>query len=299
MEYVIVKKISKKIINYIGEKVFVFLFRNAYKMSYEKMVNKSAFLTSLYCKIDKKRVAIAENNIRLAFKDQMSEDEIKKLARESMKNFLFEAFMFFSLAKTDQEKIKNMVTFHNTELIKKALEREKGCIFLTAHYGNWEIMARRVCMEGFPVNVIARDSDNLGMTEITQDIRESGGYKVFSKNQPLTGIIRALRNNECLGILPDQHDYSGIRADFFGRPAKTSVGCANLSLKTGAAIIPMYCHRVDFGKYEIEVYPEIQFEQSGDKQKDIKDLTQLVNNATEVAIRKHPEHWLWIHNRWK
>lgn len=293
------KKTFKKITNYLGDVTFTFLLRNAHKMSYEKMMSRSEFLASIYYKFSKRRVKIAEDNIRQAFNGELSEEEVRNLAKKSMVNFLFEAFMFFSLPKKDPEKIRDMVEIHHIEYAEKVLAREKGCILLTAHYGNWEIMARKLCLEGLKVNVIARDSDNMGMTETTRDIREGGGYKVFSRNQPLTGVVRALRKNEFLGILPDQHDYTGIMATFFGRPARTSTGCASLSLRTGAAILPVYCRRVDFGKYVMEIYPEIEFEKSGDNEKDLENLTQKVNDAMESEIRKYPEHWLWVHNRWK
>ena len=183
--------------------------------------------------------------------------------------------------------------------LDKALAEGKGCIIITAHYGNWDLVARKLVICGYKVNVIARDSDDPGITGITTRIRESGGYRVFDRDQPIIGAFRCLKNNECLGILPDQNDADGIVVSFFGKPAATATGPAVLGLKSGAALVPVFCRSMGGGRYRAIAKPRIEFLPSGNHDADVRRLTELVNLAIEEEVRSNPTQWLWLHDRWK
>ena len=141
--------------------------------------------------------------------------------------------------------------------------------------------------------------DHPGITGITTRIRESGGYRVFDKDQPIIGAFRCLKKNEVLGILPDQNESDGVFVDYFGRPAATATGPAVLSLRSGAPMVPFFAHRLPDGRYLARAYPRIEFEPSGDEERDIRDLTALFTAAIEREVRQHPTQWLWLHDRWK
>ena len=137
----------------------------------------------------------------------MTDAKIREIAKDVFRHFTRGAVEFFYLLSLSREKIDGMIDFEGKEHIDEALSLGKGCIIVTAHYGNWELLARKLVILGYKVNVIARDSDDAGITGVTQRIRESGGYKVFDRDQPIIGAFRALKKNEILGILPDQNDY--------------------------------------------------------------------------------------------
>lgn len=242
---------------------------------------------------------VALKNLRSVYAGKKSDDEIHVIAKEVFKHFSQAAVEFFYLISCSREQIDSMVDIQNGEHISSALSEGKGLIVLTAHYGNWELLARKLVIMGYKVNVIARDSDDPGMTGITERIREDGGYRVFDRDQPIIGAFRALKNNEILGILPDQNDADGIFVDFFGRPSKTAAGTAVLSLKSGAPIVPVFARRVKGGRYLAKVYPRIEFAPSGDHDRDVHNLTGLVNAAIEREVRSNPSQWLWLHDRWK
>ena len=221
------------------------------------------------------------------------------MAKEVFRHFAREAFVFFRLLSLRKEQVDAMVDIEGLEHLDRALELGKGCVAVTAHYGNWELMARKFAILGYPISVIARDSDDPGITGITTRIRESGGYRVFDKDQPIIGAFRCLKKNEVLGILPDQNESDGVFVDYFGRPAATATGPAVLSLRSGAPMVPFFAHRLPDGRYLARAYPRIEFEPSGDEERDIRDLTALFTAAIEREVRQHPTQWLWLHDRWK
>jgi KDO2-lipid IV(A) lauroyltransferase len=229
----------------------------------------------------------------------MSDAEIASIAQEVFRHFAREALQFFYVVSLSREQVDAAVELVGRSHLDEALAKGHGCIALTAHYGNWEMLARKTAIQGYKVNVIARDSDDPGITGITTRIRESGGYRVFDKDQPVIGAYRALKSNEVLGILPDQNDSGGIFVDFFGRPAATATGPAVLSLKSGAPIVPAFCERVADGRYRATVYPALEFEPTGNQESDVAEVTRLVNAAIEAQVRRNPSQWLWLHDRWK
>lgn len=283
----------------LGSAFFNHCYKRTKSLSFKQIHNRAKFFSNLYCKIDKRRIEFAFKNMKEAFGNKYSDTELKSMVKEVLYNFIVEFYMFFNIGHKPKEYIKEIVTIEHKEYLEEALAMSKGVILLTAHMGNWELLARRLCLEGLQISVIARDSDHVGITEITNKIRENGGYSVYSKDRPLLGIIKALKRQECIGILPDQSNDEGIWVNFFNRPAKTATGPAAFSLKTGAPILPVFAIREDLGKYRLDILPILKYEPMGDFQEDVKNLTQICNDAIEKEIRENPTSWLWIHNRWK
>lgn len=254
---------------------------------------------SLFYFTSRRYRGVALKNLKAAFGHEKSQTEIVTIAKQVFRHFTRGAFEFFYLLSLSSKQIDAMIGVEGAEHIDAALAQGNGCIMITAHYGNWELLARKLVIRGYKVNVIARDSDDAGMTGITTQIRETGGYRVFDRDQPIIGAFRALKNNELLGILPDQNETSGIFVDFFSRPVATATGPAVLSLKSGAPVVPIFAPRAHDGNYAATVYPRIEFDPSGDETQDIRDLTALINQAIEKEVRKNPSQWLWLHDRWK
>lgn len=286
-------------IKLIGRVVFLLMVRCAELLRpwFVRMAGNT--LGGIFYVLSKRYRNVALKNLRAAYKNEKSEAEIEVIAKSVFKHFCREAVQFFRLIALSKEKIDSMAAIKGAEHIDNALAAGKGCIVLTAHYGNWELLARKLNILGYKVNVIARDSDDPGMTGITTQIREQGGYRVFDRDQPIIGAFRSLRNNEILGILPDQNESDGVFVNFFSKPAATAIGPAVLSLKSGAPIVPAFAVSNGCGEYEITVYPKIEFQPGEDEDENVLKLTGLVTAAIEKEIRRNPSQWLWLHDRWK
>lgn len=240
---------------------------------------------------------VAIRNLTAAYDGKMSASDIRSTARQVFRHFARGAVEFFYLLKLKPEELDRLVDLSGMEHLDAALAQGNGAILLTGHLGHWEMLARRAAVAGYKINVIARNSDDVTMTGIARKIREDSGYKVLGRNA--REALKCLKNNEILGILPDQNTAGGVFVYFFGRPVATAEGPAVFSLKTGAPILPTFARRGPDGKYHAMVYPPIAVKLTGETDKDVWLLTQALTSRIEEEIRKDPTQWLWLHDRWK
>lgn len=244
-----------------------------------------------------RRVAIS--NLKWVYRGVLSPAEIRQLARRAYRHFGKCAVEFLRLPHMSPEDINNKIRLEGTEHLDAALAEGKGVVLVTAHFGNWELLAAKMVQDGYRVNVIARDADDTDTTRVVNAIREGRGYHVYSRGGSMLPVVRALKSNQILALLADQHDYDGIFVDFFGRPAKTPSGPAALALMTGALVVPVFCLREPGDRFTGRFYPALDLVQTGDKERDIHDWTARITQVIEEQVRLAPDQWLWLHNRWK
>lgn len=242
-----------------------------------------------------RKMAIA--NLTRAF-PALSEREVTQLARRVFVNFGKSAMEFLRIPTMSPEEVSRRVTLVGEEHLRAAFAPGKGVLMITAHFGNWELMGAKLLQEGYPVDVIARNSELPSTTAIINRIRESTGMRVFDRSE-LLAAMRGLKANRMLAILPDQHDLEGIFVDFFGQPAKTAIGTAIIALRTGAMMLPVFTFRQPDDSIRVVFQPPFAAVPTGDRDADARALTQRIISLIEAAIREAPDQWLWFHNRWK
>jgi KDO2-lipid IV(A) lauroyltransferase len=109
-----------------------------------------------------------------------------------------------------------------------------------------------------------------------------------------------LRQNKILALFADQNKArGGVFVDFFGRPAGTVIGPAVMALRTGAPIVPIFNVRQGVNKHRVIIGPPVEFEISGDREKDVFTVTAKITKVIEEFVRQYPTHWWWFHNRWR
>ena len=292
-------RIGKKFVQSAGTFLFTRFANSLPKKSAEQIDAMGRRYGNLLFKWVKSRRKSALENLRTAFGDTKTEAEIEKIARESFVSITSSMLDFCWARDKSDEEIDRMVEAENMEVFDRVLAGGKGFLLLTAHYGNWEMMARKIVARGYKLSVIARNAEDKNMRVAVNGIRENSGYHVFPKNESMSGPVKALRRNEVLGILPDQNTIDGVFVNFFGKRAKTATGPAVFHLKFGAPIVPCFTVKTGPGKYKMMCGEPLKYTPCGDYDKDVRDLTQLANDALEHQIRLMPQHWLWMHKRWK
>jgi len=240
-------------------------------------------------------------NLRSAFKKAKSEKELRIIALDVFQEIGKNAADVARLRKLDPSGIDEIIEIEGVEHLDRAYKKGKGVIVLTGHIGNFELLAACLSLKGYKFSVIGRELYDARLNRLLIKNRESVGLENISSSQDVRRAIKALRAGRLLGVLADQDStkVKGIFVDFFGRAARTPVGPAFLHLKIGSPIIPVAILRERNERYRILVKPPLKFESRGDKNQDVRELTERYTEILEQIIREHPSQWLWMHARWK
>ena len=243
------------------------------------------------------RRKVVIDNLRQAFKDKKS-PEIRKIALNAYRQFAQTFFEILSFPRFRKEDVASLVTIKNRELLDLALKLKKGGVLVGSHFGNWELMGAAVALY-YPTTFIIGEQSNRLVDELLNSYRRNKGIKLIPFKFALRGVIKALKNNEFIAILSDQDAHrDGVFVNFFNRPASTPRAPALFALRAGCPILVGHCIRHK-GKFEVvfETVPKPQA--SGDEQKDVENYTQAYCSILEKYITMHPDHWFWMHKRWK
>ena len=249
---------------------------------------------------DRSHRSLAEANLRTAFGESLSSQEIREIVRRAFRHFGSAFFDLFHLAWLPPRKRARFLQIKGGDHLQKAAESGRGVLIFTAHFGLWEI-AQALINPIVPMHVVARPLDNPFLERQLLRLRARLGSKVISKFSAGRGILRALNHKQAVGILIDQNVqiHEAVFVDFFGKPAATTPSLALFHIRTGAPLIPLFCLPAPSRAYCLEILPPAQVELTGDLQADIIRVTQACTRIIEDQIRRAPEYWFWFHNRWK
>lgn len=192
------------------------------------------------------------------------------------------------------------VEFRGLEHYHQAMAKGKGVAFITAHCGNWELMALSFGVRHHGVSVVARRQDNPHLNAVTERIRKGYGNGVIYRNGALRAMFAAFKRREIVGILIDQavHPDEGVLIDFLGRPAWTSKLPALIARKSGAPLIPIFIHR-EGDRQIVTLQPEYTPSQASDPEVCAAEDAAGLAHYLEQYVIEHPSQWYWIHKRWK
>lgn len=198
------------------------------------------------------------------------------------------------------QKLLEDMEIRGLEHYEAAHRKGRGIIGITAHCGNWELMAIAFGLQITPVAVVAREMKKDYFSKVLEKIRTQYGNRIIYRDNGVREMLTFLKANGTFGILPDQvvKPPHGILVDFFGRPAWTTFMPAKLAIKTGSAILPFFIHREN-GRNIMTIYPELELLPAGSEEERVLDGTIKMNRAIEEQILRHPTQWNWLYRRWK
>jgi KDO2-lipid IV(A) lauroyltransferase len=262
-----------------------------------------AWLGSLLYLVDARDRRVALTNLRLAFPEK-SEAERRSILRRSCRNLGRVAVEYCHFDRLTKESIDSYVRIANPAVWQStwAIARERGAIILTAHLGNFELLAYAHGLMGCPVTIVHRPMRNQLVDREIIDWRARAGTSSIAKRAAAKAIMRALRNREMVAIPADQNQTRrfGIFVDFFGIPASTTPGPARIAAITGVPVFPVFLVREgETERHRIEVLPQVEMVDTGDREADIVTNTQRCTAAIEEVVRAHPDQWIWFHKRWR
>ncbi len=244
---------------------------------------------------------VALENLHIAFGEEKPERELFAIARRTFENLGMVAVEFFRIPGMDKETYKKKVEMEGVEEALKVLDKKKGALLLLGHFGNWELMALMSKVIEKPILVIAKSIKQQRIDQWITRIRKMVGLELIPPKNATPKVIKALSQNEVVGILFDQRGKrsKGVWADFFGRKVPTTAGLAIMAIKSGAPVLPVFMIRNGFQKHRLIVKEPLELIYTGDIKKDVEANTQLFNHTLESIIREYPDQWFWVHRRWE
>jgi KDO2-lipid IV(A) lauroyltransferase len=240
-------------------------------------------------------------NLEIAFPKihQSERERILKGCFENLARLLVEFTHFLELNKNT---VCRFVVHDGLENYLEGIRRGRGVIFMTAHFGAWELSSFAHAVYGYPLRFVVRPIDNPHVEKLISKYRTMSGNIPIGRRRAARDILNALRHNEAVGILFDQNTTrsEGVFAEFFGVPAATTPSIALFALRTGAAVVPGFLIWDEaLGKHRLRLDPPVELIDTGNLDHDVLENTKAFNKILEGYIRKYPDQWLWIHRRWK
>ena len=239
---------------------------------------------------------LIHSNIKNAI-PKMNNDNIQLISKQMWNNYgrVFAEYMFikdFRAGKFDAK-----IEIEGQEILEEIKTLNKQVVFISGHFGNFELMAMHLEKTGINLSAIYRPLNNNFLNIIMEKIRKN----YICKNQIKKGIggikklIALKKNNYSTALMIDQRVTEGIKSKFFNLEALTTTIPAQLVKKFNIPVVPIFIERINGVNFKITVKKPVIFS----KETSIKEITDQLNNILEKMILHNPGQWIWSHNRWK
>ena len=271
------------------------IFPDKIRIIFGKIIGKTLF----FCWKSRRNIAI--ENLTFSFPEK-NKKEIKSIAKSSFESIAITFLEFFAFNSFSKSKLKKMIDFdEGLHFINNAKKDNQGMLFVSGHFGNWELIAYSVgVFTSLPITIIVKPQANEIIDEKLNKIRTSQGNKIVSMYNAARTIITEIKTGNVIALLVDQAATKkfDVFVDFFGRPASTFKVVAELALRYRIPLIMGFAIRQPNGKYKAEV-TQIDYSDLNFNQENVLELTKRHTKHLENIIQQYPEQWAWMHRRWK
>jgi KDO2-lipid IV(A) lauroyltransferase len=239
-------------------------------------------------------------HLSLAFPEK-GKQEIRGLAKQTFRMLGKNAGEILRASRIKSlEQLNRFLVTHGYENFEVANKKGKGVIFLTCHVGAFDLQVTNMAMRGLNPNIIGTPLKDPRLNDLLWNYRNAHGAIAIERGRETFRMIKILKSGGSVALLIDQDTkVKTVFVNFFGMPAATPAGATILALKTGAAIVPTYVHLADDGLQHMHILPEIPMRITDNEDDDVVYNTQILTNFIEDVVRKYPDQWVWMHERWK
>jgi KDO2-lipid IV(A) lauroyltransferase len=240
-------------------------------------------------------------NLRIAF-PHWTEAQRERVLEASFANVARGVAELAFLQRLTPENLGEVVRFEGLEHFESARRDSGGAaIGLSAHFGNFELLAVAMALRGAPLAIVHRERSPR-LDALIQGWRGSQGARLLARGSAARASLRALHEGRVLAMLVDQDTpkEEGVFVPFFGRLACTRDAPARIAMKTGAPVVPFFIFREGTsGRHVIRCSPRLALVPEGqDREAAIFENVRRMTRVVEDAIREAPDQWTWSHRRW-
>ena len=260
-----------------------------------------AGLGRLFFLVSPRHRGIARRNLASALGDTLGPAERERVVRACFAHLgriVADATHFPEHLRRPTEAV---AVYEGVEHLKAAAAQGKGVLVFSGHFGHWELIAFLQHRLGLPMTMVVSPLENPLYDRFIARLRGLGGNRILAKRHAARPILKALANREAIAILIDQNvrGEGGLFIDFFGRAASSTPALATLALRSGAPIVPVFSWFLPDGRLQISYRPALEPHRLGSIEEDVRDLMCRSTALLEEEIRRRPDHWLWMHDRWR
>lgn len=252
--------------------------------------------------IDVRHRRVALRNLTASFAKEKSGTEIKALAKEHFRRLGENYACAIKTASMPWEELKHFVEFNvPAQFASSSADPKHSLVVAIGHFGNFELYARfGEFKAGLQCATTYRGLRHPSLNRLMQSLREQSGCLFFERRFDAMALKASMsQGGILLGLLADQHaGKNGLRLPFLGRDCSTSAAPAIFALRYHCPLHTGICYRIGLARWRIEAGPEIALYENGTA-RPIIAIMRDVNLAFEVAVRRDPANWFWVHERWK
>ena len=293
-------KVTSAMNEFIEYFFFSIVNQIARRLSFRTAGKVGAWLGNAVFSFTPIRKKITLENLKTSFPEK-SQAEIEAIARGAYRNYGIALVESLWAGGQSAETLRGVLRVANPEVMVQARAQQRGVLFLSAHYGSWELLPSSVRLNiDTPLAMIFQRQRNKRIDALFEKNRSRFDNVTIPMGISSRKALSALADNYVVLMLGDQSGpKEAVFVDFFGRPAATHRGVAAFSLKTGAPIVMGFVVRQSDGTYTITFEEVDRSGLDSYSEEHIIELTRRHVVILEQWIRKHPDHWLWMHKRWK
>ena len=258
------------------------------------------WLGTLSYYLAKKTRKLSLQHLGMAFPEK-SQSEITTIAKRSFKMLgknagdVIRAAQLNSLAAMEK-----IIVTHGYDNFENTVKKGKGIVFVASHLGAFDLQVKNMALRGLKPNIVGTPLKDKKLNDLMWEYRNAQGAVAIERGKETFRMIKVLKSGGTVALLIDQDTkVKRVFVDFFGMPAATPAGATILAMKTGASVLPTYIHLGGDGKQHMHFLPEVPMRISDSEEADIVYNTQVLTKCIEDWIRKYPDQWVWMHERWK
>lgn len=283
---------------------YLFLVLEKLLMLLPKKIRRSFFLllSTVAYHLSKRYTKVVRQNLEFVYGNSLDEAFIEEITKYSYKSLLLNFLYTLEGRYYSIEDIAKKVKFENIEIIQKIQEQKRPIIFVTSHYGAWELGAEMLSALVEPIMIVYKKMNNKYFENYLLSSRAKWKMAYAEKHGAAKELVKRLKSNQAIAILIDTNVSSqdGVKVEFLNHATLQLKSTAYLARKFDAALIPILIHADEKDKnYTIKVYNELIPPKTEDIENDVLISTQMQASWLSKEILKNPKPWFWLHRRWK
>lgn len=244
---------------------------------------------------------LAQRHLEIAFGNEKSPAEIQAILRQTYVNYGKNLVEFLILPQRKREWVEKKVLLSDPNwYMRTQLATGKGSVSLGAHFGSWELVGARLGIYRYPLVVIVRAQRDAIFSRFMMETRTQWGNEYVFKTRGIKEeCFRQLAMNKIVGLIADQNaTRGGVFVNFFGKPASTVTGPAEIAIRAGVPILPGFPARNPDDTITLYAMPPIIPANTGNFEEDVRATMQMCMDSVEAFAREHPAEYFWWHKRW-